>query len=124
MFFQFVSHKLGRLIAPYAFLALAVSNLFLRGYYLVPLVFQGMWYFLVFVGHPGFPLLGLQRFAGTNPIHEKWARRMKRVLLFPYSFALMNWAAVAALYYFARGRKHIWRHATPSMQQRKNPEIA
>jgi poly-beta-1,6-N-acetyl-D-glucosamine synthase len=50
VFFQFVSHKLGRLIAPYAFLALAVSNLFLRGYYLVPLAIQGAWYFLVLVG--------------------------------------------------------------------------
>jgi hypothetical protein len=34
---------------------------------------------------------------------------MKRALLFPYSFVLMNWAAVAALYYFARGRTQIWR---------------
>jgi len=50
VFFQFVSHKLGRLLAPYAFLALAVSNLFLRGYYLVPLAVQGIWYFLVLVG--------------------------------------------------------------------------
>jgi len=50
VFFQFVSHKLGRLLAPYAFIALAVSNLFLRGYYLVPLAIQGIWYFLVLVG--------------------------------------------------------------------------
>ena len=49
---------------------------------------------------------------------------MKRALLFPYSFVLMNWAAVAALYYFARGRKHIWRHATQSVQQSKNSEQA
>jgi len=49
---------------------------------------------------------------------------MKSALLFPYSFVLMNWAAVAALYYFARGRKHIWHHATQSIQQRKNPEPA
>jgi len=50
VFFQFLSHKIGRLIAPYAFLALAVSNLFLRGYYLVPLAIQGVWYSLVLVG--------------------------------------------------------------------------
>jgi cellulose synthase/poly-beta-1,6-N-acetylglucosamine synthase-like glycosyltransferase len=50
VFLQFVSHKLGRLLAPYAFLALAVSNLFLRGYYLIPLAVQGIWYFLVLVG--------------------------------------------------------------------------
>jgi hypothetical protein len=49
---------------------------------------------------------------------------MKRLLLFPYSFVLMNWAAVAALYYFACGRKHIWHHATQSVRQRKNLEQA
>jgi hypothetical protein len=49
---------------------------------------------------------------------------MKRALLFPYSFVLMNWAAIAALYYFARGRKHIWHHTTPSIQPRENPETA
>jgi hypothetical protein len=50
VFFQFVSHKLGRLLVPYAFLALAVSNLFLSGYYLIPLAIQGVWYSLVLVG--------------------------------------------------------------------------
>jgi hypothetical protein len=42
---------------------------------------------------------------------------MKKTLLFPYSFVLMNWAAVAALYYFARGRKHIWHRSTQSTEQ-------
>jgi poly-beta-1,6-N-acetyl-D-glucosamine synthase len=50
VFFQFVSHKIGRLLAPYAFVALAISNLFLRGYYLVPLAIQSVWYLLVLVG--------------------------------------------------------------------------
>ncbi len=50
VFFQFVSHKLFRLLSPYAFLALAASNLFLRGYYLIPLAIQGAWYFLVLLG--------------------------------------------------------------------------
>jgi len=49
---------------------------------------------------------------------------MKRALLFPYSFVLMNWAAVAALYYFACGRKHIWHRAKRSMEQRMDPEQA
>jgi hypothetical protein len=44
---------------------------------------------------------------------------MKRALLFPYSFVLMNWAAVAALYYFARGRTQIWNRTTKLIQQRK-----
>lgn len=50
IFLQFISHKLLRLVAPYAFLTLAISNLFLRGYYLIPLALQGIWYFLVLVG--------------------------------------------------------------------------
>jgi hypothetical protein len=33
---------------------------------------------------------------------------MKRLLSFPYTFVLMNWAAVAALYYFIRGKRDIW----------------
>lgn len=33
---------------------------------------------------------------------------MKKLIILPYSFALMNWAAVAALYYFLRGRKDVW----------------
>jgi hypothetical protein len=49
---------------------------------------------------------------------------MKRALLFPYSFVLMNWAAVAALYYFARGQKNIWHRTLPSIQQRKDAEQA
>jgi hypothetical protein len=34
---------------------------------------------------------------------------MRRVLLFPYTFVLMNWAAVAGLYHFLRGHKDIWK---------------
>lgn len=35
---------------------------------------------------------------------------MKRVLLIPYAFLLMNWAAVAGLYYFARGSPDLWKN--------------
>jgi cellulose synthase/poly-beta-1,6-N-acetylglucosamine synthase-like glycosyltransferase len=47
---QFVSHKVGRLLAPYAIFGLGVSNLFLDGYYLIPLAAQGVWYSLVLAG--------------------------------------------------------------------------
>jgi len=33
---------------------------------------------------------------------------MKRVSLMAYTFVLMNWAAVAGLYHFARGTRNIW----------------
>jgi len=44
---------------------------------------------------------------------------LKKAVMIPYSFALMNWAAVAALYYFATGKKDVWvRHAEPQTQTR------
>jgi hypothetical protein len=33
---------------------------------------------------------------------------MKRVLSLSYTFVLMNWAAVAGLYYFVTGKKDVW----------------
>jgi len=42
---QFVSHKLGRLAAPYFLAALLVSNMFLaRGLYMIPFICQAVWY--------------------------------------------------------------------------------
>ena len=36
---------------------------------------------------------------------------MKRLVSFPYAFVLMNWAAVAGLYYFTRGGQNLWNPA-------------
>jgi uncharacterized membrane protein YedE/YeeE len=33
---------------------------------------------------------------------------MRRLLSLPYTFVLMNWAAVAGLYYFITGRRDVW----------------
>jgi hypothetical protein len=33
---------------------------------------------------------------------------MRRMISLPYTFVLMNWAAVAGLYYFITGKKDIW----------------
>ncbi len=35
-------------------------------------------------------------------------RKLRKVLLMPYTFVLMNWAAVTGLYYFARGCGNLW----------------
>lgn len=35
----------------------------------------------------------------------------RKIVLVPYTFVLMNWAAVAGLYYFARGSQDIWNPA-------------
>jgi hypothetical protein len=32
-----------------------------------------------------------------------------RALMIPYTFVLMNWAAVAGLYHYARGDKNVWK---------------
>src|SRR5262249_11064027 len=52
IFIQFVSHKLGRLLVPWALLALFVTNLFmLRGIYVVTFSIQAAWYAFAVVGH-------------------------------------------------------------------------
>jgi hypothetical protein len=38
----------------------------------------------------------------------------RSTLLFPATFVKLNWAAVAGLYYFATGRKDLWRGAGPA----------
>ena len=50
--FQFLSHKVGRLLVPYFLMALFVSNLFLlRGIYLGSLVLQTAWYLSALAGY-------------------------------------------------------------------------
>ena len=52
VFFQFLSHKLGRLVVPYALIVILASNLFLwGGIYSVTLVLQGAWYSLAAFGY-------------------------------------------------------------------------
>jgi poly-beta-1,6-N-acetyl-D-glucosamine synthase len=53
IFLQFVSHKLGRLLVPYALIALLVSNLFLlhRGIYAVFFSLQATWYVFAAAGY-------------------------------------------------------------------------
>lgn len=83
IFVQLASHKLGRLLVPYCLVALFISNLFLpHGFYLAVLVGQVLWYALAAAG---------------------W--------LAAYTFVLMNWAAVAGLYYFVRGSRDMWNPA-------------
>ena len=36
---------------------------------------------------------------------------LRKAVLTPYTFVLMNWAAVAGLYYFMRGFRDIWKQA-------------
>ncbi|HMF00709.1 MAG TPA: glycosyltransferase family 2 protein [Terriglobia bacterium] len=52
IFIQFVSHKLGRLLVPWALLALFLTNLFmLRGIYAITFSLQAAWYAFAVIGH-------------------------------------------------------------------------
>jgi cellulose synthase/poly-beta-1,6-N-acetylglucosamine synthase-like glycosyltransferase len=52
IFLQFVSHKVGRLLAPWALLSLFVTNLFmLRGVYAVTFSLQLLWYAFALAGY-------------------------------------------------------------------------
>jgi len=52
IFIQFVSHKLGRLVVPWALLALFLTNLFmLRGIYAITFLLQAAWYAFAVIGH-------------------------------------------------------------------------
>ncbi len=52
IFFQFVSHKLGRLLVPYALVTLVVTNVFmLHGVYAVIFSLQAAWYICAAAGH-------------------------------------------------------------------------
>lgn len=51
IFFQLLSHKVGRLLVPYCLIALFVSNMYLlHGYYLLIFACQVIWYLLAFTG--------------------------------------------------------------------------
>jgi cellulose synthase/poly-beta-1,6-N-acetylglucosamine synthase-like glycosyltransferase len=50
--FQFLSHKVGRLLVPYALFALFISNLFIiRGVYALTLSLQVVWYAFASIGY-------------------------------------------------------------------------
>jgi cellulose synthase/poly-beta-1,6-N-acetylglucosamine synthase-like glycosyltransferase len=52
IFFQFLSHKIGRLLVPYALFVLLFSNLFmLRGIYALTFSLQVVWYAFAFTGY-------------------------------------------------------------------------
>jgi hypothetical protein len=38
---------------------------------------------------------------------------MKRLFSLPYTFVLMNWAAVTGLFYFVTGKKDVWLRSGP-----------
>jgi hypothetical protein len=88
---QYVSHKVGRLVVPWALLALLVATLSLAradALYAVPLAAQGVFYGMALAG-------------ALFKARERFAR-------IAFTFVMMNLAAVIGLGALRRGRR-VWR---------------
>ena len=98
VFFQMVSHKLVRLVVPYFLVTAFVSNVFLEGPLLKTiLALQALFY-----------LSPLIRF---TPLAPTRAGAIARVV---WTFLVLNAAAVAGLWVFARGKeKDTWKRPRP-----------
>jgi cellulose synthase/poly-beta-1,6-N-acetylglucosamine synthase-like glycosyltransferase len=92
VYFRFVSHKLVRLVVPFALLVLLVSSMILPGaIYRAALILQ-----LAFYGLGAWRLIGPKR------------GFLARAADAAFSFVLLNLAAVVALVNFVAGRKVVW----------------
>ena len=94
LFFQFFSHKLMRLAAPFFLMLLFVTNLIIGGeqvFYLLCLAAQAAFYAGVI----------------TGGILAKRNRKV-RLLNVAYIFSVMNAAALVGLFYFIRGKRDVW----------------
>jgi cellulose synthase/poly-beta-1,6-N-acetylglucosamine synthase-like glycosyltransferase len=98
VFFQMVSHKLTRLVAPYFLIAALASNLFLEGrFFRATLVLQMIFY--------------LSLLLKFTPIAASRAGGLVRVA---WTFVVLNAAAVAGLWVFVTGgEKSVWKKAGP-----------
>ena len=90
--FEFISHKLSRLIVPFALLGLLIASIFLPGpFYRVALGTQIAFYVLSLVALGGIEVGPLSRLADA-------AR----------TFVVLNSAALMAFVNFVTGRKTVW----------------
>jgi poly-beta-1,6-N-acetyl-D-glucosamine synthase len=116
VFIQFISHKVGRLLVPYFLVMLFVSNLFLNGTaYRGVLALQVAAYFLACTAGVAYKTIAFRA-----------SGRIKALFLFPYTFVLMNWAAVVGLYHFLRRQHDPWSGygaVVPSPRGDKLPEF-
>jgi len=94
LFFQFVSHKLARLVVPYFCLGLFWSSLFLQGFFFRSALFlQFIFYGSILINF--------------TPLGKKPVGSIGRIA---WTFVVMNAAAVAGLWMFISGReKSAWK---------------
>lgn len=95
LLFQLLSHKVSRLVAPFALVVAFIMNLVvLDSGYVVLFAAQGVGYMLALIGW-GFALVGVR----------------ERVTGAAFSFCLLNGAALVAAVRFIYGSQNLWRKA-------------
>lgn len=106
VWFQYLSHKVGRLAVPFCLLLLLISSATLReGWYGVALGLQVLWY-------------GTAACAGIPRLQRLAARAVRAAT----AVAAMNLAAVVGLAYMVTGRRDLWRR--PSAAQALPARVA
>jgi hypothetical protein len=90
--FEFVSHKLSRLVVPFALLGLLLASVFL----------QSPFYRAVLAAQLGFYMLSLAALAGVK------VGPLSRVADAARTFVVLNSAAAVAFVNFVTGRKAVW----------------
>ena len=92
LIFNYLSHKVFRLVMPYSIMLLFLSNLFmLHGLYTAVFSLQLMFYLLAFLGHL-----------------FKNSKMNNNLFSLPYAFILLNVAAVLGLVHFMKKDKNVW----------------
>lgn len=98
--FEFFSHKLLRLAAPFLLLIMLAASLFLRGWFYGP----------VFVLQLGFYSLALVALLRSR-------RQSPRIVNLSFTFVMLNAAAVVGLFKFITGNKDVWVTRTAPAEQ-------
>jgi hypothetical protein len=97
VWFQYLSHKVARLVVPLCLLLVLVSSAVLReGVYAAALGLQLLWY-------------GVAACAGIPRLH----RLAERAVSAATALAALNLAVVLGLAYIAAGRRDLWRRPAP-----------
>lgn len=98
VFFQIVSHKFFRLFVPFALIFTLISSIFLAkfSFYKIMLILQVMMYLSALIGH----------FLVKKPSF------ISRLFGIPYTFIVLNYAALAGLYRFITQKQNVaWERA-------------
>jgi biofilm PGA synthesis N-glycosyltransferase PgaC len=104
--FEFISHKLFRLAAPFALIGILFASAVLPG----PFYRSALFLQVIFYGSSTLALLGLKR----GPL--------ARMAEAAFAFVMLNTAAVIAFSNFIFGRKTLWDRQPPKAKRKTQPE--